>query len=180
MELEEYKSILTTAREPFLDLLSSCSTAELTQKPDQESWCSIETFQHLVQSDVYHFADILRPLNNDQFDLITVFGSKVESDTAKIFQTIPSPDGQMSKVVLLGIQNDIYQIFFEGLRSYADQFGLNNSTLHHPVFGDLRGTQWLNFYVFHDWNHYIQGAVSAKQLGVIPGYDPYGIPSPTQ
>ena len=111
MELEEYKPILTAARNPFLDLLSSCSTAEITRKPDQESWCSIETFQHLVQSDVYHFADILRPLNNDQFDLITLFGSKVESDTTKIFQTIPSPDGQMSKVDLLGLQNDIYEIF---------------------------------------------------------------------
>ena len=178
MELEEYKSILTAARKPFLDLLNGCGAPELTQKPDEESWCSIETFQHLVQSDVYHFGDILRPLNEARFDLITLFGAKVESDSPKIFQTIPSPDGQMAKAGLLGLQSDIYEIFFEGLGSYADQFGLNNSTLHHPVFGDLRGLQWLNFYVFHDWNHYIQGAVSAKQLGVIPNYDPYGVSNP--
>ncbi|MDG1840343.1 MAG: hypothetical protein P8J64_06355 [Dehalococcoidia bacterium] len=177
MKVAEYQAFLSESRRPFSDLLERCSVEQLTAKPNKDSWCSLETFEHLVQSDVYHFSDILRPLGEDKFDLITIFRSRVETDGNKVFDTIPSPDGEKSRSELLVLQNEISKIFYLGLEEYAAHQELSESTLHHPVFGDLRGINWVNFYAFHDWNHYIQGAAAAKEIGVIPNYDPYGIPT---
>ena len=177
MKVTEYRSLLSEARRPFSDLLERCSTEQLTRKPDQDSWCSLETFQHLVQSDVYHFADILRPLGDGEFDLINRFGSRVETDGARIFDTIPTPSGNKSRLELLTLHAEVYDLFFRGLEKYAKYLELSQSTLHHPIFGDLHGINWVNFYAFHDWNHFIQGATAAREIGVIPNYDPYGIPS---
>jgi hypothetical protein len=177
MKTVEYRALLSEARRPFSDLLERCSVEQLTQKPDKDSWSSLETFQHLIQSDVYHFSDILRPLGEDEFNLINHFGPGVESEGIRIFDTVPSPDGKKSRLELLVLQNEVYELFFLGLEKYATQLELSRSTLHHPVFGDLRGISWVNFYAFHDWNHFIQGAAAAREIGVIPNYDPFGIPS---
>ena len=97
MRAAEYRALLSEARRPFSDLLEHCSVEQLTQKPDQDSWSSLETFQHLVQSDVYHFSDILRPLGEDEFNLINHFGPGVESEGTRSFDTIPFPDGKKSR-----------------------------------------------------------------------------------
>ena len=179
MKVSEYQALLSESRRPFCDLLESCSVKQLMEKPSEDSWCALETFEHLVQSDVYHFSDILRPLCEDEFDLIALFSSRVETDGGKVFDTIPSPAGAKSKSELLVLQDEVYKIFYLGLKEYGARLELSESTLHHPVFGDLRGINWVNFYAFHDWNHYIQGAVAANKIGVIPKYDPYGIPRQT-